>query len=141
MLKAGQTFSKFSMRLVLPLIGLLLSGHFETSVLLQNGGDPTPLQNPESSCAWTCLLSSFPSCCSGMLCSAEGELYYGVTCVYFCTPFNTLVGPPSFSLDEKSPLCVQLAVFMLYVQNPCLPHKQSFLCCPFRKGTERRKVR
>lgn len=72
---------------------------------------------------------------------AEGELYYGVTRAYFCTLFNTVVGPPSFFWDEKAPLRVPLAVFMLYVQNPCVPHMQSFLCCPFRRGRERRKVR
>lgn len=53
---------------------------------------------------------------------AEGELCYGVTSVYFCTPFNTLLGPPSFFWDDKAPLWVQLAVFKLYVQNPGLPH-------------------
>lgn len=38
------------MRLALLLIGLLLFGHCETAVLLQNGGAPTPLQNPVSLC-------------------------------------------------------------------------------------------
>lgn len=137
MWKAGQTFSKFTMGLVLPLIGLLLFGSCEKAFLLQSGSGTTPLQNPESPCAGICLLSSFPSCCA----PAEGELCYGVTGVYFCTPFNTVLGPPSFFWGRKTPLGVQLAVFMLYVQNPCLPHMQSFLYCPFRKCTDRRKLR
>lgn len=85
-----------------------------------------------------CLLSSFPSCCSSRLCSCRGGLYYGVTSVYFCTPFNTVVGPPSFFWDENSTVCAIGSVPAVCAKPMSFPYVQHSVL-PIQKGQREKK--
>lgn len=129
-------FPKFSTRPAHPLTDLLLFGHCATAVLVQNGGAPTPLQIQTVpvqglACCHNSLHAA-QACCA----PAEGELCYGVTCVYFCTPFNTVVGPPSLLLDEKLHCVCNWQCSCSMCKTHVFPIRRAF-----RKGTERRKVR
>jgi len=74
-------------------------------------------------CFRSCLLSSSPSCHSVTLHSLlKKDSYYRVTCAYFLPTFSIVLSPHSHPLDGKTPLCIEQAVFVAYVQNPCPPH-------------------
>lgn len=119
------------MRLVLPLI---------SPVLLQHGGTATVLRIEGFCTAPKSVQCLDPACCPPSRCSGKlhSLLQSGIHIKESLVPMSALMSStvlnlPLYSLDGRAPLCMQCAVSVKYVQNPCLP-----ICCgvssvmPFR---------